>query len=424
MSLDLLKRLSAFGLILAGLALPAVAPEVANISVLSLAGVALLLTLGSNGWLTVPRQPAVFLPLAAGALLALAFLFTAKSATEVGAVFYLTPLFVVAPMVLLLAHLPPRRAGWFESNAATVGILGAAAVASYDAFVGGMARAGGSVANPIHFADVTLMLGVLALSGTAFAAAKWRKYYLLGPLIAAYSVVLSGSRGPILAILVVVAVALGYWFVAKQGRRAAWVRALLIIVACAAVFGTALQLGWVDRITQFGVLTPQVQLDFLADGTMPADTGSLQSSTGERLIMYRSAYLAFLDSPWFGHGLVDFPTKAAQYTPEGLSPVIYDHLHNDIADFAVIGGIVGLVAYALLLAAPILQARRAPKGRLGDGVRLLAICTSVGYFAMGLTNAMFGILTPTILYAVTLAVITHLTMSAGTGEAERETFRS
>src|SRR5690606_7233319 len=83
-------------------------------------------------------------------------------------------------------------------------------------------------------------------------------------------------------------------------------------------------------------------------------TGSASdNSTNERIYMYHSAWNAFLASPWFGHGMIDFTAIAGQYAPPGNSFPPSGHLHNDVADFAVIGGGLGLLSYALLLVAPI-----------------------------------------------------------------------
>lgn len=49
---------------------------------------------------------------------------------------------------------------------------------------------------------------------------------------------------------------------------------------------------------------------------------------------------------------------------------------------------------------------------------MLALSASGGYFAMELTNAMFGLLTHAILYAVILALVTHLSRPVAEGDAE------
>ena len=144
-------------------------------------------------------------------------------------------------------------------------------------------------------------------------------------------------------------------------------------------------------------------------------TGSTtDGAIGERLYMYLSAWNALLASPWHGYGMIDFTTSAAQFAPPGPGYPPSSHLHNDIADFAVIGGMLGLLSYVLLLVAP-LAGGLATRGRNRPAAIYLGAVAGVGYFSMGLTNAMFGILTQTVVYGVILALIAALAQ-LGQGE--------
>jgi O-antigen ligase len=123
---------------------------------------------------------------------------------------------------------------------------------------------------------------------------------------------------------------------------------------------------------------------------MPQD-----GSTSERLQMYQGGFRAFLDSPIFGHGPLSFMTVARELGEfEG-----YEHLHNDLADFAASAGALGLIAYGLFLAAPIVEVLRAPSSWSRPRLLVLVSTLIAGYFTMGLTNAMFGILSLTTYYA-------------------------
>jgi O-antigen ligase len=70
-----------------------------------------------------------------------------------------------------------------------------------------------------------------------------------------------------------------------------------------------------------------------------------------------------------------------------------------------------LLSYGMLLAAPLAGAL-AVGGRWRGAALYLGVLMPVGYFAMGLTNAMLGILTQTVVYAVVLALIAALGQSA------------
>src|SRR5690606_31643174 len=79
--------------------------------------------------------------------------------------------------------------------------------------------------------------------------------------------------------------------------------------------------------------------------------------------------------------------------------------HNDVLNFAVAGGIVGIGCLLVLLAAPLTGLLHAPH----DGVRLprayLCLMLTVGYAVLGLTDMTFGYDIETTLYAFLLAVV-------------------
>ncbi|RYE39431.1 MAG: O-antigen ligase domain-containing protein [Hyphomicrobiales bacterium] len=133
-------------------------------------------------------------------------------------------------------------------------------------------------------------------------------------------------------------------------------------------------------------------------------------STSIRLQMISGGMQAFLQAPIFGHGPFAFVNIANELSelPYGSWP----HLHNDLADFAASAGILGLVAYALFLLAPIVEVLRSAKTAARPRILVLVSTLVAGYFIMGLTNAMFGILTVTVSYAVICVVTGVLVMQA------------
>ena len=150
------------------------------------------------------------------------------------------------------------------------------------------------------------------------------------------------------------------------------------------------------------------RLGGLGEAAMALVTGgATDGAIGERLFMYQTAWNAFWASPWFGYGMIDFTTSAAPFAPPGPGYPPSSHLHNDLADFAVIGGLLGLISYGLLLLAPI-AGGLATRGRHRHAALYLGVLASLGYFSMGMTNAMFGILTQTVVYGVLLALIAAL----------------
>jgi O-antigen ligase len=398
---DNILKLLAWLTLFVGLVMPTIIPEIANVSILVLAAAGLFILLVDQNARAVLKQPAAWLPLFAGALLVLALSFTARSAMHIVAVLILAPLFLVAPLAALIGRLRLRLDPELIGCFALVGSLGAAAIAIYDVFVRGLGRGGNMFNNVIHFADIALTIGFVAAVGVFSARHSRRLIFLAGPVLALVAVMLANSRGPILAAIPVALVSVVLISAHLLPRR--WI-APASILAVAVLIGAgfiAYALGFGDRLARLANV-----------GTLLATGTTEDNSVNERFYMLVSAYNAFMASPIFGHGLIDYTHAAAQFAPEG--PVQYrpsQHLHNDIADFAVIGGSLGLLSYGMLLAAPLAGAL-AVGGRWRGAALYLGVLIPVGYFAMGLTNAMLGILTQTVVYAVVLALIAALGQSA------------
>lgn len=384
----------AWAMLLAGLTLPTFAPEISNTAILVLMSIALLHLIWVPERRQLLRQPAGWMPLLAGLFLFIAFSLTAKSPLHVAAFLALVHLYMVVPMAGLLTRLGDAltldRIGLF----ALAGTAGGAIAAAIDIFVLGSARAG-LVNNPIHLAALGLALGFVSLIGI-WGTGRLRAIFLLGPVLGIVTVYLTGSRGPTVAaaqMLLVAAAAICFsWLPARTARRV--VGSSIAILACIVIF--FLVTGVADELTPTGQI-----LSLLRTG-VTSDT-----STAERLVMYQSALNAFLASPLTGYGLLDYPAAAAAHAPPGVAFPVYAHLHNDIADFAVAGGLFGLLAYGLFLFAPLMGALRA-RGPLRIPLLYLGGVTTIGYFSMGMTNAVIGLRWQDIVLASVLALIVTL----------------
>jgi len=387
-------NVSAVGALGGGLVIICLWPEAGNVSVILAQILALGICFFTSTWSDL-RRPAAALPLLAGLLLIFAFGITATSVLQVASVLVFAPLFLVGPLITAFQRTSIRIGPGIVGGAATLGAFFALAVAAYDVGILHSDRGGGLVANPIHFADVTLVLGAISLVGL-FAGSPRKYIVLAGPVLAAAAILLSGSRGAMVTVLPVALVALALAAVWGGLPRRAWLAVGVLAVVAVAMLGFAAQAGW-------GPLQRTVEtITAIAGGGDVTD-----GSDSQRVLMYRGAYNAFLQSPFYGHGMIGFTKIAADTLPPELHAPVYDHLHNDIADFAVTGGLLGIIAYFCILLAPVAEALRAS----GPGRRpalLGACCLSVGYFFLGLTNATFGILMLTVTFAVATAAIAHL----------------
>ncbi|WP_157959711.1 O-antigen ligase family protein [Devosia submarina] len=386
--------LLAWAALLAGLTLPSMAPGRANITTLVMMGIGLVLLAVQSRPRQVLADWGVRLTLLAGALLFVALVATASSAMHLAAILILAPLWFFAGHSALLTQLGERLRPAVVGGFAIAGAGAGAAIAAADVLIFGLARGGGSVNNPIHFADLTLMLGFVGLVGIT-EKPKLSLFFMLGPVFALVAIWFSGSRGPFLAFGPMLVVGGGMLALLLLPTR----RALLLLAAGGVVLGI-LSFALISSGAA-GRLGDIAQIGTLLTGT------TADASANERLHMLQSALQAFWASPIFGHGILDYTDVAQSYAPPDMNYRSWGHLHNDVADFAVIAGTLGLLSYVLLVLAPFASGL-ANKGRWRNATIYLGTVTPLGYFAMGLTNAMFGVLAQTTLYAVILSLIAAL----------------
>ncbi|WP_240549730.1 O-antigen ligase family protein [Devosia salina] len=383
--------------------LRSIVPTIALIAVLAMAPVApeagnmLFLVAGALGFslmwpeaIVQVRRPIVWMPLAGLVLVATAYGISAGANGLVG-LLYFAPLLAIWPLVTLLQSSGRPQLALLSGVLALCGASGAAIMAMFEVQSTGTTRAGGLVANPIHFADVALLVGSTALIGALVVKARWRFMFGLAPVMALIAVLLSGTRGAVVAVVAMLAIAV----VTAVLHRLFSLRlmlalgvCLIVVVAGFLVLGGA-QISGVQRV--------------LADIAATLSSGApTDGSTALRLQMYLGGFRAFLEAPIVGHGPLAFTAVA-----DGLADTSFGgapHLHNDLADMAASAGLFGVGAYILFLLAPVVEIIRSPE-KPGKRANVVLIATLVaGFFTMGLTNAMFGILTVTVTFAAICAI--------------------
>jgi hypothetical protein len=110
---------------------------------------------------------------------------------------------------------------------------------------------------------------------------------------------------------------------------------------------------------------------------------------------------------------------AAQHLyPEQALVFKLDNLHADWANFVVMAGGVGLFAWLILLLSPLLLLM-SPLARKDRALLLGAVLLTSGQAVLGISNAMFGVLPQTMVYAVVLgyffARTLHISLNCGSG---------
>jgi O-antigen ligase len=293
-----------------------------------------------------------------------------------------------------VSQLGRERIVTLVSNLAFGGTVVALLVTGYDHFIRGVVRAGELTMNPIHIGDIASMLGYVSLIGF-IRAPSWRTaFLLLGPVLGLVAVLWTGSRGPLLAHIGLLLITDAFLLFAALPRFWRNVSIGFLTAGSAISLSASSMAAWLMSLLTTGSVSTTI-----SPGSNPLE--AIDGSTLERMVMYEGAWKAFLQSPLYGHGGANFTAAASAQMNYNI---VWDHLHSDLADFAAIGGILGLTVYGLLLAAPLLagwKARSRPALYLG-------LVVSAGYFGMGLTNAVLGILTLTVLFGALLALMIAL----------------
>jgi O-antigen ligase len=323
------------------------------------------------------------------ALLGLAFLISGDAKHIVN--FAMFALYV--PVKRLLESSARGDASQKVAMLASVGTLLALGYSIYQVNYAQAPRATGFSSDPIWSAQAAVFVGFLAALGSFRAGRLTQLMFLvfgvLGVVVGAYS----GSRGPILAVPVLGLICL--MFIQKSGKLLSWRTALGLVVLMALCWAI-----WNAGSGRFSSIAT-------SGSEILTSTQVSDASASHRVVMYQASFEAFLQSPWFGHGWQNRMSAIAPFLPEAYSdiPLIHHHLHSDVLDFGVSAGLLGLLAYALILIAPIAGALALPADSQSRFRMAAAIGLPVAYGIFGITYLTFGYELHTTLYVCFLAII-------------------
>lgn len=343
-------------------------------------------------------DPGAWMFLAAWVLIAVAFMLT----NQPGRQDYLLSInFAMFALYPLLANALQRFArpgnSLHVAILSLIGSLVALVVAALQVFVGHYARAQGFASNPIPSSTVALFLGFFALVGLFALKSPWRYLFLLGPVAGVATVLLGQSRGPLLALPALALIAL----VMMPIRRIAIVGILIVAIIAA---GTT----YAIKPSMFGRAQslPQMMTD-LFTGTPVATETDKSGSIRYRILM--GSIEAFKRAPWLGYGWYMKVPAVEKYIsdPVGFGNPRVAHLHSDILNLGVSAGAVGLLAYLLVLLAPIVSAALSPRDLQFRGRLFLALSLGAGYLCCGAVNLLFGFEFMTTMYVCFAAIFVN-----------------
>ncbi|WP_375452585.1 O-antigen ligase family protein [uncultured Devosia sp.] len=381
--------LKLFGSVLAVSALVfiAVASSIADYVALATALIGLATAIGQRSPIVTARG--WWMPALALALLALTLPLVYRGPLDLLPLAALSPLLLVPGVAFLVARNDELLNGLALPLLCLIGVIVAFFVGLSESD-GGTVRVGAGN-NPIHFGGLSVMVGFMALSGVCVGRSPWRLLFLTGPLFGLAVVMLSGSRGPLLggvAMAVASLPLLVAWF-----WRDKWFVAVFGVLAAGATIAGVMLASSMRAISLFG-------------DTLQALSGTAGGVLDpNRTALYTAAREQFMASPIVGQGFGQVMALVRARFPDVEIVQTLEHLHSDIADFGAGGGVLGLAAYGLVIATPLVVTLRRGADR---AVIMGGVLLSTGYFGLGLTNAMFGILPQTVLYVVLLGYLAGL----------------
>ncbi|MGV3490223.1 MAG: O-antigen ligase family protein [Devosia sp.] len=215
---------------------------------------------------------------------------------------------------------------------------------------------------------------------------------IIGVVAALVVIVLTGSRTALLGfpvLLLVTGLCLA--------KRPSTVIAVLVAAAAVAIAALFVELPGTARVRLWDVVGTIVSGGQVADAAIDI-----------RLGLYRAAAELLPQSPLIGHGWSEatMPLVRERLTAEQLSWGQVVHLHNDAAQFAVSGGMLGLGAWLLMLAAPIIGWLRLPREERTPQRRHALLIVVIGAVVFGVPDTYLSAPMTLTVYVVLVAAIT------------------
>ena len=354
----------------------------------------LVLAVIAAGYLLVRRAGFVFdgagrLFVAAFVGLAILFALSAERPADVLFAINFIAFLAYVPLATLLGRAAAPGNAETVAKLALAGAAVGCAVSLVEVYGLGAARAGLYITDTIRLGNTAVLLGFLSLIGLTQPGDRRRWLFLLGPVLAAIVALLTGARGAMLAIPVL---ALGAVFLIVGNK---WI---------ALITGSATVLGFVAAAGVFG--SSRLESVFQIFHNIATGAPVADHAMAVRFKLYEAGWQAFEQSPLFGHGWARLMSSVEPFLAGADKTYAkLPHLHNEVLNFAVFGGVAGVAIYLVLIAMPIIIALRSRRdgqyrARLA-GTGILAL----GYVVMGLPDTMLSFDLHTALYVALVATL-------------------
>jgi O-antigen ligase len=362
--------------------------------------IALLITLVGIAFLLGRRQHGVWLVdemaiILAGAfaLLTVCFAFSANELGDMRYALNFLALLLYVPIASLLTRAASPRAttvvAWLAFAGATLG----AVYSVGEILFTNASRAGWLMPqnDPIRVANTALLLGFLCLIGLRQQTGRWRLLLLAGPFLGLAAVIACGSRTAMVAFAVLL-----FWVALWLAQNWKWRVAICAILAVALI----------GVVTSGVIQSERLSSLILSVQEILTNQPLTDKSMDIRMSLYRAALEAFGGAPLFGYGWAGMMDAIAPLLPEVHAVhAEQPHLHNELLNFALSTGIVGVFAFVALLAGPLITAiRSTPDSQKHARIFGCSILV-VGYVVMGSADTMISYETHTALYVLWSAIL-------------------
>ena len=355
---------------------------------------------GWEAWRAAAREPFAKLFLAGFTIMAVTTILSSREPADALNVLNFLPMVLALPVYAIARMKNGTDAVVTVSLFCLAGLVVALAVGILDLTALGKSRSEGLLNNAIVFGRTAAVMGFLGLGGFFVVKDSRRYWFLLAPALGTIVLVLSGTRGGMLALpgtflISLVAIAVH----SRQRLRVMLGAALLLLVLLVAGF-----------IVQSQTHSRMESLIEVGSAILGGE-GEVDRSTSHRLRMYEAGYQAFNASPILGHGWAHLTHAASTFMDESEAHQVlwsknHNHLHNDLLNFAVASGVPGIVAFVLFLAAPLVQAVTRRRDFVRPSAPLAYLGSLVAIYAVaGLFDMTIGYDVSTTVFAFTTALV-------------------
>jgi len=309
------------------------------------------------------------------------------------------PVRMLLMLPLILAVMRYGLKARFICVGLAIGMLAASLVVTWQHYVQGVALPG-IYYHYLLFSEVVMSGFAMLLAASLGDRDRLTPLYIAGLLAALYCVILSGSRGTLLAI-VPIAVFLLWWGWRRGALRLILSSRRVLVLPVILLFMGAVLIStgqFIDRVELAGKQT-----------TNYFERGDASTPISIRLELWQGALIAGREHPLLGVGFRDHGAYLEQKILDGeLKPYVANkrHAHNDYLGALQSRGVPGLIMQLLIYALPMLIFLRGLKEARGEKlfVALGGALVTISFATYSLTEVPMHNGQPLVFYIITISL--------------------